>query len=175
MNTLETLKEIWPGPFWVRDYKSTTGNVSDILVRQETGVRKRLALESLEQIKDNRWALALGEMTDSVKQARDEVIASLELAAGIRESEKAAVERASKEKLAATGLDGFKLLDEDPTKIVLFDLEEIERVTKEVGHVPVSRNEVTALKKKIIAGLPVRKHLFRLNLYPDSFGGVEPA
>lgn len=164
--TITFINAIGDQPFEIQEYKRSDGSVVNLKVRflPHDG-HKQLAKDSVEMIDD------FGDLLDSTQYeaARNAVLASLQktLAEPVEGAEP--VKRQSHETLQFISRSQA-LLDGDPDKLVLFNLEILsEEVLVPPAKVVKSRDELSANKKKLTAALPIGRYCFRLNLYPDKF------
>lgn len=163
--TIEFLTSIGDQPFEIHGYQRSDGSVVNLKVRflPQDG-HKQLARESVEVI-DN-----FGDLIDVMAEgARDAVLASLQktLAEPVEGVEP--VKRQSHETLLSISRSQA-LLDGDPDKLVIFNLEILsEEVLVAPAKIVKSRDEFSASKKKLTAALPISRYCFRLNLYPGKY------
>jgi len=161
-------------PFIVKGYQDTAGNVKDLTV-QIIGKAGYLAL-----VKESRDILAIMPFPASLSPeeavlwdtARTELLESYAKRLGEREAAQSP-ERVSHENLQAI-CDSVALLDGDPDKVVVFSLVcRDSKVISSVETTKVFKLNKTSMKARIEKLLPIGSYLFRINLYPGKYAGLE--
>lgn len=163
-NLVEYLKVVGDKPFIINEYQRSDGSIVNLRLRMlpADGYIK-LVEESLECI-DKFGDLLASTVWEPV---RDEVLTSLNNALGEKPK------RVSHEQLTSVS-DNLALLDNDPDKVILFRAEILSTETVvEPVKVVKSRDDKSAVKKRLMATLPIGRFCFRLNLYKGKYESVE--
>jgi len=161
-------------PFTVRGYTSSTGRVSDKVLRYCGHDGYLLLLQESLRLLEHEEAELLWWFSDEDQPLATGVIASLR--ESLRKRLSPPEETAAPVKAAA--LPGEKLVDglyllPDGQGLVLTHLELLSEEVIEGGKISKSRDEASRIKKELEAMLPMANFLYRIDLKPGKFLDVQ--